>query len=120
MPRRNSDPCSIFSGAGLIRRSVGGLMDRAEPHIQKLLTGILATETARYGIEFHGLRHRNLGVAHRVEVHLLFPEQTPVGEAHRIATAVEDKITAALEPGSQVVTHLEAIEDHQKIHGQPD
>lgn len=106
----------LYSGAGLIRRSVGGLMDYADPQIHEKLLALLQTETTNHGIKYHGLRHRNIGDAHWVEVHLLFPTTVSVGEAHRTATAIENALLAALAKGSQVTTHLEAIEDHQAIH----
>jgi divalent metal cation (Fe/Co/Zn/Cd) transporter len=49
-------------------------------------------------------------------VHLLFPESTPIGQAHRVATAIEEAVAAKLEPRGYVTTHLEAIEDHQHVH----
>lgn len=106
----------LFSGFGLVRTSVLGLMDVADPKIHRQLTEILSRETEKHQISFHDLRHRSLGNAQGVEVHLLFPGGTPLREAHRIATAIEDVVEVALEPKAQVTTHLEAMEDHQEAH----
>jgi cation diffusion facilitator family transporter len=106
----------LFSGLGLIRRSIGGLMDTAEPAINLQLKEILDRETARHGIQYHDLRHRDLGGAHWVEVHLLYPGAMPLRRAHQIATCVEEEIEHRLEPTARVFTHLEAIEDHQTVH----
>jgi divalent metal cation (Fe/Co/Zn/Cd) transporter len=51
-----------------------------------------------------------------VELHLLFPYDMPVGEAHRKATLLEEKLPAALGLPAEVVTHLESIEDHSRAH----
>lgn len=107
----------LRSGMTLMRRSVTGLMDAAEPQVDTLLHEILTRETARHGIKYHDLRHRDLGSAHWVEVHLLFPGEVPLQDAHRTATQIETTIEETLEPGSSVTTHLEAIEDHQELHG---
>ncbi len=109
----------LISGFRLLRQSVGGLMDRAEPHIHEQLQEVLARETARYGLSYHDLRHRNVGDAHWVEVHLLFPGGMRVDEAHRIATAIEEAVDRYLETTAFVTTHLEAIEDHGQLHGSP-
>lgn len=108
----------LVSGFGLIRKSISGLMDKAEPEVQQKIEKILQEEAQQYGIRFHELKHRNLGNSYWVEVHLLYPGDTPIREAHRIATHVESRIEAALQPSAYVSTHLEAIEDHHDIHAQ--
>jgi len=110
----------LVSGLRLLRESVGGLMDRADPEVHALLISILQRETARRGLEYHNLRHRNVGDAHQVEVHLLFPGSMKVEEAHRIATAIEAGIANELESDVTVTTHLEALEDHSDLHGDPE
>jgi cation diffusion facilitator family transporter len=106
----------LVSGGGLIRSAASGLMDQADPAVQQQLTGILDRETARAGISYHNLRHRNHGDAHWVEVHLLFPDNVLLGDAHRQATAVERVIESSLEPRAHVITHLECQSDHDELH----
>lgn len=106
----------LFSGIGLIRRSFKGLMDGADPEVHHQLVGILDGETRRYGIQYHGLRHRNTGRTHWVDVHLIFPGKTPVQEAHHTATKIEQRIRETLQPDACVEAHLEALEDHASVH----
>jgi cation diffusion facilitator family transporter len=106
----------MYSGFGLIRESFKGLMDVADPAIHQQLVALLERETQRQGIKYHDLRHRSLGSLYWVEVHLLFPQTLPIGEAHRIATAIEETLAAELDPPTHVTTHLEAIEDHDRVH----
>ena len=106
----------LLSGARLVSRSVGGLMDTADPQVHEQLTAILDRETRERDIGYHHLLHRNVGYAHRVEVHLLFPKNTPVGDAHKAATSIEKTISESLDPTAFVTTHLEAIEDHGEAH----
>jgi cation diffusion facilitator family transporter len=106
----------LFSGVGLMRRSLGGLMDSADPEVHGLLERILAEHVTRFGIQFHSLRHRNVGDAHWVEVHLLFPKGTPIDDAHQIATEIEQTIESSVEPAAQVITHLEPMEGHEDAH----
>ena len=109
--------CNILrSGAGLMKSAFGGLMDEADPEIHAKLTAILDRETQQRGMGYHELRHRNLGDAHWVEVHLLFPEGASLVEAHRTATAIESVIGDALEPRAFVSTHLECASDHRQLH----
>jgi len=110
----------LISGVRLVRQGFGGLMDRAEPENDEILNAILQQETGPRGLEFHDLRHRNVGDAHWIEVHLLFPGGMSVEEAHRIATAIEETIQVSLDSRVFITTHLEALEDHSELHGHPD
>jgi divalent metal cation (Fe/Co/Zn/Cd) transporter len=91
-------------------------MDTADARVRATILATLEREAGRHAIAFHGLRHRNLGDLHWVDVHLLFPGSMPVREAHRLATAVEERVAAELGAPAYVTTHLEALEDHDSIH----
>jgi cation diffusion facilitator family transporter len=100
----------VWTGIGVMRRSVWGLMDRALPEdeldgIRKILDSYRAQ-----GLDYHALRTRRAGRRRLVELHLLVPGQLSVHEGHRLAEEIEDKIRAVL-PGTAVLTHLEPIED---------
>jgi cation diffusion facilitator family transporter len=109
--------CNIFrSGAVLVKSAFGGLMDTADPVAQAKLTEILDRETQSRRLSYHQLRHRNLGDAHWVEFHLLFPEGVSLTNAHRIATEIERVIETGLDPRAFVTTHLECASDHEVLH----
>jgi len=106
----------MFSGGNLIARSVSGLMDKAEPEMQKKITDILDRECRARGISHHKLRQRFNGYSYDVDVHLLFPDDLKIKEAHRIATTIEDAIEAEIGRSAHITTHLEPRDDHQRIH----
>ena len=109
--------CNIlWSGTGLLKSAFTGLMKTADPIAQAKLTEILDRETRTRGMTYHSLRHRNLGDAHWVEVHLLFPEDLSLADAHRTATDIEGVIETSLEPRAFVTTHLECASDHEALH----
>lgn len=111
--------CNIlWSGVSLLRSAFAGLMDRADPEAHKRLVEILDRETKTRGLSYHQLRHRNLGDAHWVEVHLLFPAGRSLADAHRAATDIERVVETELEPRSYVTTHLECASDHDALHPQ--
>ena len=78
------------------------------------------------GLQYHGVRLRSTGYRQIIEVHLLFPHAMSLGEAHRMATLVEERLAIDSEMPSEVTTHLESREDHSKVHhvqhytGRPD
>lgn len=106
----------IISGSQLVRRSVRGLLDEAEPETVKALQEILRGQAEPVGVKYHGLRHRHSGRTLWVEFHLLFPMGTLLEDAHRLATQVEEKIQDRFPPPVEVISHLEPLEDHASVH----
>lgn len=106
----------LITGFGLLRQSVGGLMDKAEPEIQNQIVEILENETRRHGIGYHEVRHRNLGDGHWVDFHLLFQDDTPIRSAHAVATEIERAVREVLNEQSIVTSHLEPRQDHRRLH----
>jgi cation diffusion facilitator family transporter len=106
----------LISGYSLLRQSVSGLMDHADPKITQELDQALTSETATRGVTFHALRHRNAGQVHYVDVHLLFPDDILLREAHRISTDIERAVIQTTKHRVQITTHLECVGDHDELH----
>jgi cation diffusion facilitator family transporter len=106
----------LWSGASLLRRSIGGLMDVADPRTGRLLRQKLDAVCVEIGLNYHGVRFRHTGNRLLAEVHLLFPRDLPVGEAHRLATLLEELLPATMGMPTELITHLEALEDHGDVH----
>jgi cation diffusion facilitator family transporter len=106
----------LWSGAKLVGRSIGGLMDYSDPGMGQALRTRLDGLCDELGIRYHGVRFRSTGFRVQVEVHVLFPFDTPLGEAHRLATMLEERLPEELGQAAEVITHLEALEDHQVVH----
>ncbi len=106
----------LWSAARLMRRSIGGLMDEADPRVDARVREVLETETRRHNIDFHNLRHRNTGSKLFVEFHLLFPKNASIASAHELATAIEGQIQKAFPFPVEVISHLEPIEGHDEVH----
>jgi cation diffusion facilitator family transporter len=106
----------LWSGGSLMKSAFTGLMDAADPAAQKQLVAILDRETKARGLTYHALRHRNVGDAHAVELHLIFPAGVPLEQAHRVATEIEHVIESSLIPRAHVTTHLESAADHDELH----
>jgi cation diffusion facilitator family transporter len=109
----------LWSGARLVWTSAMGLMDYADPAMGERIRSQLDKMCAEYGIQYHDLRYRSTGARLLIEVHLLFPYDTHLGRAHAIATDVESRLPTALGTPGEVITHLEAIEDHDSVHRTP-
>lgn len=100
----------IYTGAGLVRRSAGGLMDRAlDPAERDRIDAVLATFEAG-GIAFHALRTRQSGRHAFVSLHVLVPGAWTVRHGHDVAEDIEAALRRAL-PHVIVFTHIEPVED---------
>jgi cation diffusion facilitator family transporter len=106
----------LWSGGRLVQRSIGGLLDYIEPAVREQVETTTGRICDELGVRHHGLRFRNAGHRLLIEVHLLFPSQTGVGEAHQIATELEERLPGALDMPAEVTTHLESLEDHSEVH----
>lgn len=99
----------VWTGVGLMRRSVAGLMDVAIPagelaEIEK----IFAEYRPRYGIAFHALRTREAGARRFVSFHMLVPDEWSVAHAHRLSEEIESRIRS-LVPNASLTVHIEPI-----------
>ncbi len=106
----------IWTGYGLMRQSIGGLMDTADPQLNAALDTALRRETEKHGVKFHALRHRDAGEMRYVEVHLLFPDDIMLRDAHRIATEIEHAVQDSVTSPVLITTHLECQGDHDELH----
>lgn len=105
----------LWSGFGLMRESVGGLMDAAvDPQTEKGIRRIMS-EHGDGALEMHDLRTRHAGRLAFIEFHMVVPGEMSVQQAHTICDRLEDAIRAEI-PGSSITIHVEP-QDKAKHHG---
>lgn len=96
----------LWSGWGVIRDSVGGLMDVAVPEsTQKIIREVIAT-SADGAIEAHDIRTRQAGKLTFIDFHLVVPGTMSVDAAHTICDAIEAGLKKAVED-AQITIHVE-------------
>jgi len=80
----------VWTGLGVMRRSVWGLMDRALPQDElDSIPGALDPYRAQ-GLDYHALRARRAGRRRLVELHRLVPGAMTVQQGHRLTEQIED------------------------------
>jgi len=100
----------VWTGFGLIKRSVLGLMDTVvEPEIQNLAEEVLKKYAAREGITYENFRSRQAGMKKFFYVDIQFPNDWTIHHVHTIADRIEIEIQNAI-PNSTVFSHLEPFE----------
>ncbi|MFY7818302.1 MAG: cation diffusion facilitator family transporter [Akkermansiaceae bacterium] len=104
----------LWTGIKLVRSSLDGLMDAAEPETEARIRKLLDALMQDFDFSYHHLRHRHSGHTHWVELHLVFEDETTVHDAHEVATRVEAEICSLLAPYGRIITHLEPRSAEEK------
>jgi len=100
----------LRTGAGIMRRSVGGLMDISLPARDMEAVRKVLQTYEQTGIQFHALRSRQSGARKFVSTHVLVPGDWTVQRGHELLDRIEADIRHAL-PDAAVFTHLESLDD---------
>ena len=98
------------TAVGIMRRSVGGLMDAAiSPKDLEAVRNIFQAYEAN-GVKFHALRTRQAGARRFISVHVLVPGDWTVHRGHELLEQIEADIRRAV-ADSTIFTHLESLDD---------
>jgi cation diffusion facilitator family transporter len=101
----------LWTGFGLVRRSVRGLLDPAiSAEDQAEVTKLIDEYSRRYGVSFHAMRTRQAGARRFVSFHLLVPDAWTVAQAHQLSEEIEARMRAMV-PNAAIFTHIEPISD---------
>ena len=100
----------VWSGVGIVKHSVSGLMDSVLPDeelalVREKIEAILPEETT-----YHALMTRQAGARRFVSFHVLVPGKWTVEHGHILLEKLEVQITQLL-PNMVVFTHIEPLDD---------
>ena len=107
----------LWTAYGLIRRSIYGLMDKADRDATQQILDVLASAKAEGVIvDFHQVRHRRTGDEVWIEYHLMFPGHMTIDVAHDRSHRVEDEVDRLFpDDDVHVTAHLEP-KKHDAAH----
>jgi cation diffusion facilitator family transporter len=100
----------VWTGAGIVRKSVLGLMDTALPPEELRALRDALEPHLQEGVQYHALRSRQSGARRFVSLHVLVPGGWTVQRGHDLLERIEAAIRHAL-PHVTVFTHLESLDD---------
>ncbi len=100
----------VWTGIGIVRRSVLGLMDTALSGADLALLRRAMEPYLTEGIQYHALRTRQSGARRFMSLHVLVPGAWTVHQGHNLLERLEADIRRAV-PNISVLTHLESLED---------
>jgi cation diffusion facilitator family transporter len=100
----------VWSGFGIIKESVAGLMDTSIPSedMQKLLAALAPYRED--GVDYHALRTRRAGAQSFISLHVFVPGMWTVHHGHEVVVRIEEDIRRVL-PNASVITHMDSREE---------
>lgn len=106
----------VFTGVGLLKRSVGGLMDDSLPEEELKIIADAINSYAGAESSFHGLRTRKSGPKRFIDFHLVVPGSMTVHDSHELCELIEELIHSKL-PRAEVTIHVEPLENGASYDG---
>jgi cation diffusion facilitator family transporter len=103
----------LTQGWGLVKDSVGGLMDQAVDPETLFIIQASIEKAAAGAIEAHDLQTRHAGPVTFIQFHLVVPADMTVTKAHDICDRVENALREGV-PGARVSIHVEP--EHKAKH----
>ena len=100
----------IWTGVGIVRRSIGGLMDASISADDLASVRKVFESYESSGVKFHALRTRQSGSKRFISVHVLVPGDWTVHRGHELLERIEADVRNTLSE-SVVFTHLESLDD---------
>ncbi len=100
----------VWTGVGIVRRSVGGLMDASLSAEDLATVRKIFQKYEQGGVQFHALRSRQSGARKFISTHVLVPGGWTVQSGHELLDRIEADICEVL-PDAVVFTHLESLDD---------
>ena len=100
----------VWSGLGIVKHSVSGLMDSVLPDDELALIRQKIEELLPDGITYHALMTRQAGARRFISFHVLVPGIWTVEHGHILLEKLEVQITQLL-PNTVVFTHIEPLDD---------
>ncbi|HEV3122518.1 MAG TPA: cation diffusion facilitator family transporter, partial [Isosphaeraceae bacterium] len=97
----------LWTGYGLVREAVIGLMDRADPEMLARIVSALQAARQPGWIDLHQLRAWQAGEAIFVDFHLVVPENWTVAQVHDAHVRCREFLRSALGEATEIIIHFD-------------
>lgn len=97
----------LYSGFGLVRSSLAGILDEADEALIRHLVAILDAKREANWIDIHNFRIIKYGNALHIDCHLSLPRYFDLEEAHLQVKALEQLIENNLDQAVEVFIHVD-------------
>jgi divalent metal cation (Fe/Co/Zn/Cd) transporter len=100
----------LWTGYGLVRKAVLGLMDRANVDLLARLVDVLQQAREPGWIDLHQLRAWQAGDATFVDFHLVVPAHWTVARIHETHVRARDLLRRALGEATEIIIHFDPVD----------
>ena len=97
----------LWTGYGLVREAVTGLMDRADPSLLGRIVRALQSGREPGWVDIHNLRAWSSGDRTYVDFHLVVPAAWSVAQVHDATHRCEDLLRMAIGAAVEVIIHFD-------------
>lgn len=97
----------IYSGYGLVRRSVAGLMDEADPAAVEATVKVLNENRRHVWIDIHNMRVQQYGGDRHIDLHLTLPNYFNLKQVHDEVHDVEEVLKESWPGVMEVFVHAD-------------
>jgi cation diffusion facilitator family transporter len=97
----------MWTGARLVRRAAGGLLDEEDTVLLNRLLEVLSEHVGQGVIRVHHLRAIRAGRFNHVDAHLVVPEFWSMKEAHELAESLAERVIKEVGVEGELVFHTD-------------
>ncbi len=96
-----------WNGFGLVKESIGGLMDREDPEALRSLAQVFSERAQAGIIQIHHVRMIRSGWYHHIDAHVVIPENWDVKRVHEAINAFEKAVIKRYDYGGEMNFHVD-------------
>ena len=102
----------FYTGAGLLKESVGGLMDHEDPELLEKLVGAMNQHRVPEIISVHEMRTLRSGKYTHIDLHTAVPEHYTIQKVHEVVELFESQVLAVTGINGEFHTHIDPCGKH--------
>lgn len=97
----------VFSGVGMVRKAVAGLMDAADPELLEAIAATLEATREPGWVAPHRAKVHRLGPKIHFDLHLVFPRYWSLERTHEATLRLEDSLRHQFGDDTESMIHME-------------
>lgn len=102
----------FYTGAGILKESLAGLMDSEDPELLDKLVGAMNQHRVPEIISIHEMRTLRSGKYSHIDLHAAVPEHFPVKQVHEIVELFEKQVLSVTGINGEFHTHIDPCNRH--------
>ena len=102
----------IFVGYKIVRKSLSGIMDEADPDLLKAVVEVLAENRKKEWIDIHNMKIQQYGSGLHIDAHITLPWYNSLRESHQEMENIIKTLVAETERNVEFNFHMDDCKPH--------